>query len=164
MGTNVYIKKKMTKEQKEHLHKLVDLEDTMGIKDFIDSNPQKIHLGKCSYGWVFSFEEHLDLYSDTRESINAYISNQDVQIVDEYGEIYTPQQFWKKFIDDRKSDDLLYHCVEAQKHYPNLYGDNVERYMKHKGISTRSELPVLAINEHGWVSEEGLSFCFGDFS
>ena len=50
MGTNYYLRQKLSNDKKELMKSLIDQGDFNELKDMI---PEKIHIGKQSCGWKF---------------------------------------------------------------------------------------------------------------
>ena len=53
----------------------------------------KIHLGKSSFGWKFSFQYNAGLYYKNVQEMREWMKDKD--IYDEYGEKTTHDEFWK---------------------------------------------------------------------
>lgn len=67
------------------------------INEFLWDNEdleQEIHLGKRSAGWQFLWDYHNGIYfKPTLESIKEFLSQDNMVIYDEYGEVFTLEQF-----------------------------------------------------------------------
>lgn len=55
--------------------------------------PEGIHLGKSSFGWNFSFQYNGGKYYKNVRAMKKWLK--DKQIVNEYGESVTHEDFWK---------------------------------------------------------------------
>lgn len=114
MGTNFYCKHKIPEHKRkafidkvntlsaklieESKKEVSDFEPILyDFKDHIDSefDTKEIHLGKRSYGWQFLWDYHNGLYfQPTLKSIKEFLSNKDLIIYNEYGEMFTLDQFF----------------------------------------------------------------------
>lgn len=87
----------------------------------------KIHIGKRSHGWQFLFSRNITNYcSPNRESISKWLKTGD--IVNEYGERITIEQFWKEYVDDFANGmtcDDYYKRYPEQRKYLGNYGDDI---------------------------------------
>lgn len=131
-------------------------------------NDNRIHLGKRSSGWVFNWDaNNLKYYVPTLKSIKNFIDSNDAQIIDEYGNPYT----WDEFINEEIGDILKYDCgaMTGKEYY--------ERYPKHRTPYNREfqkEINMFrkyAMNNtiepkyHDFITKEGLRFAlYTDFS
>lgn len=117
MGTNFYFVRPISQSKKDEIKQRIDKIDNIDdiyemINDILkpqinsstDDNIYNVHIGKRSCGWQFLFSSGIYDYWDfksepfNKESIIAWLSTGIV--VDEYGEKYTPEQFWKECVDD----------------------------------------------------------------
>lgn len=97
MGTNFYIRRRATLEEKRTICDLVHNSQWALAGDLF---PRSIHIGKRSGGWQFLWNPLiLDELTDrgyqrphTAEQIKDLLNHYD--IFDEYGEKFTYQQFW----------------------------------------------------------------------
>lgn len=109
MGTNFYKVKTLTREEKDKLIDAIN-NDRVTNGDFYslhfrDENnddiviPNKeVHIGKRSGGWKFLFD-HNDwaYYPRDKDKFVEWVNDPSTgKIVDEYGEEYTPEQFWNE--------------------------------------------------------------------
>ena len=96
MGTNYYAIKKVSKDKKtQMIHYIVnDMYDE--FDELYNNEVKRIHIGKSSCGWKFLFNyNNFKYYEPTRDSINNFLSNEDIKIVDEYGRDITLDKFWE---------------------------------------------------------------------
>jgi len=77
MGTNFYVRIKR-KDQEE---------------------PEKVHIGKRSYGWKFLFACNPKYYEPTRKSINRFLKLHKNEFYDEYGDLQDIDEFWRNTVD-----------------------------------------------------------------
>ena len=104
MGTNFYASGKIDTKCREklmsHVKRLAycinrqkswcDIEEV--LCDIKDDYPERIHLGKRSAGWQFLWNSNgWKYYQPTLDSIRKFLK--DKVIFDEYGEIFTLEQF-----------------------------------------------------------------------
>lgn len=105
MGTNVYFYKKLTEDIKNKIIEEVKSSDNLDIlieriNYYKDEYPEykEIHVGKRSAGWKFLFaREILNYCEPNKESICNWLSTGIVR--NEYGEILTPEKFWKEYVE-----------------------------------------------------------------
>lgn len=154
MGTNFYFIPKISDEDKNEIITSID-----NLKRVFEDNPallkitaddlcytiyekvKKIHLGKRSGGWQFLWNHNrFKLYGPTIKSIRKYLENTEGQIVDEYGEKFTVEQFFNDEIGyylyrnedcmtaedyHSKYQSLYYPCPTVQLEYKNkIYTSN----------------------------------------
>lgn len=118
MGTNFYLRKKVSNKDKEELLSYLDSKYAE-LRKQINTNPyglryalddfyyevtsdlcpynNDIHIGKRSAGWQFLWDYHGGkYYRASLEDIKKFLSNPDYEIVDEYGETFTFEQFFNE--------------------------------------------------------------------
>ena len=117
MGTNFFCIEKISRRQRSKIKSLlreyIEVVDKVNTAcDFhelhskynemiLKSIPERVHLGKCSYGWQFLWDFHNGRYFKANlESIKKYLK--DKIIFDEYGEVFSLDQFL---------DDEIGHCL-----------------------------------------------------
>lgn len=92
MGTNFYCHHILTEAEKDELKSFIDNGKLDILKEELD-NYKPVHLCKMSCGWKTCFDHNWgEYYNPNKESIDAFI-RQGV-IKDEYGDVYTPEEFW----------------------------------------------------------------------
>lgn len=118
MGTNFYLRKKLTSEESREIFKFIKskyeefdsqvIKNIYGIdyalddfiyevKEFTRQYINEIHIGKRSFGWQFLWDYHGGkYYRASLEDIKKFLSNPDYEIVDEYGETFTFEQFFNE--------------------------------------------------------------------
>lgn len=90
MGTNFYLRKKLSAQEKELAKQYIDKDKHDELKQLI---PEDIHIGKRSGGWKFLWDAHFfEYFEPTKESLLDWLHSG--QIIDEYGEEFTFEQFW----------------------------------------------------------------------
>lgn len=123
MGTNFYLKRKLTKEQKEEIKNLIDLDGDYDeiVNKLYDCHP--IHIGKRSCGWTFLWDAHkFEYFKPTRESLEEFLRSG--QIIDEYNREFTYDQFWNEEIKDWLDNNLL----DLDKYYNSPKYDGHWKY------------------------------------
>ena len=115
MGTNFYLRKKLTSEESREIFKFIKskyeefdsqvikniygidyaLDDfTYEVKEFARQYINEIHIGKRSFGWQFLWDYHKGRYFEANlESIKKFLSNPEYEIIDEYDKAFTLDQF-----------------------------------------------------------------------
>ena len=97
MGTNFYCKRIPTQEQ---LNSIADLVVNKKIDEAIDKLHEvdkEIHICKRSCGWQIGFDHNNgEYYQPTRKSLEEFLSQPDIKIIDEYKNEYTYEEFWKE--------------------------------------------------------------------
>jgi len=107
MGTNIYLVKKIKREDVQQLRKtfnttLQDLQTTRDtwkvlepLEEALNKLKEEIHICKRSCGWQLLFQSHKELYDTTWESMTNYIKkvldDGTYIMIDEYGEPYSLQ-------------------------------------------------------------------------
>ena len=157
MGTNIYLRKIVSKEEMEETkRKLKEMaDDVKSIDDFEDvisflqveceSHEKDIHICKISYGWKLLFQANENLYDCTWESMTDYIrqaiDSGEWEMVDEYGDAYS--------LDDLKED--------FEKHKDGFDNDSYDAYLRSKGkrLSVKGRIDFIS---------DGLRWSNYDFS
>jgi len=70
--------------------------------------PKRIHLGKSSFGWQFSFQYNGGKYYKNVDEMTVWL--RDKTIIDEYGQEITQDDFWKMV--QSKQGEKLSHAKE----------------------------------------------------
>ena len=112
MGTNIYLRKIVSKEEieetKRKLKEMADgvksIDDMRDVIAFLqvecDGHDKDIHICKISYGWKLLFQANENLYECTWKAMTDYIiqaiDSGEWEMVDEYGNAYS--------LDDLKED------------------------------------------------------------
>lgn len=113
MGTNFYFIPKMSDKDIQDI--LISAKKLAESKDYSDLEELKnkaykvvteIHLGKRSAGWQFLWNHNdLKYYNPDLKSIQKFLKETEGSITDEYGEIYTYEQFFEEIRDWLYEDD-----------------------------------------------------------
>ena len=133
MGTNIYLRKIVSKEEMEETkRKLKDWADVVksieDLKDVIsflqvecDGHEKEIHICKISYGWQLLFQANENLYDCTWKAMTDYIrqaiDSGEWEMEDEYGNAYS--------LDDLKAD--------LESHKDGFDHDSYYAYLRRKG-------------------------------
>lgn len=113
MGTNFYIKKYMTSEQKKKVIDAINNDQYDEARDII-AEVGEIHIGKRSGGWKFLWDANdFKYFKPTKESLIEWLKSG--QIVDEYGQEYTFMEFWNDALDGFWEG---YDAITYEKDYP----------------------------------------------
>lgn len=113
MGTNFYLKRKLSQEQKEKCNKLI-LDDKYEDAEDILSYTKPIHLGKRSVGWKFLWNVHnFEYFEPSKKSLLEFLNTPNSIIEDEYHREYSTERFLNEEI-PLKGFDL----IEYYKTYP----------------------------------------------
>ena len=113
MGTNYYIKKYMTPEQKKEVIDAINNDQYDEARDII-SEVEKIHIGKRSAGWKFLWDANeFKYFEPTKESLIEWLKSG--QIVDEYKREFTFEEFWNDCLDGFRDG---YDAITYEKDYP----------------------------------------------
>ena len=105
MGTNFYCKKIATEEQLNEIADLVcanKIDESLNMLHVFDD---KIHICKRSCGWQMGFD-HNDgkYYYPSRAGLEKFLNRDNIQIVDENGNEYSYDEFWK-MVDEWNADE-----------------------------------------------------------
>lgn len=138
MGTNYYLRKKISLETRQEILNFIKskyedfnnqitaniygigyaLDDFYHeVRECINQNIIEIHLGKKSFGYQFLWNYHGGRYYGANfEDIKSFISNPDYEIIDEYGGVFTVEQFLNEEI-----GNSLYNGKNGLENGPNAY-------------------------------------------
>ena len=104
MGTNFYCKRIPTQEQINSIAKLVVSKQIDEAIDKLNEVNEKIHICKCSCGWQVGFDHNNgEYYEPTRKSLEEFLSQPGMVIIDEYNNEYSYDEFWKE-IDEHNAN------------------------------------------------------------
>ena len=104
MGTNFYCKRIPTQEQLNSIAKLVVSKQIDEAIDKLNEVNEKIHICKCSCGWQVGFDHNNgEYYEPTRKSLEEFLSQPGIVIIDEYNNEYSYDEFWKE-IDEHNAN------------------------------------------------------------
>lgn len=192
MGTNYYRKHIPTEDEIKLMHQMIDegkFESKRGywsseteeiisddvitsVSDLIDDVVKEIHLCKMSMGWQVGFDHNWGkYYNPSRESINKFLSEPNTKIVDEYGEDFTVEEFWRKVDEHNASknntwDSESYNKWEEERAIKE--GRTWNNYLCKEDINKCKEYFsqfIKKFRDNDFESVDGLRFAvFTDFS
>lgn len=130
MGTNFYIKKYMTPEQKKEVIDAINNDQYDEARDIMNE-VKDIHIGKRSAGWKFLWDANeFKYFEPTKESLIEWLKSG--QIIDEYDQEFTFDEFWNDCLNGFWDG---YDAITYEKDYP-------ERSYWQKNISQFYGIPV----------------------
>ena len=160
MGTNFYLCHVPTVKEHIEMQELLAKKQYEALKDKIEEVTHQYHIGKRSCGWQFLFEAGIgeDLESggymhcgytknpwhNNLESLKEWLSKSEYIIKDEYGTIFTSEQFWNEEVWESLYND------------PDKYINGTQYYHKHP------EETYCGVHE--FTSSDGLRFSNTEFS
>ena len=113
MGTNFYLRQRLSQEQRKEIDKALDDGDFDKARELL---PKDIHIGKRSGGWKFHWDHnYFQYYKPSKESLIEWLKSG--KIVDEYGDEFTFDQFWNEEIDNFLYEG--YDMASFAKKYPH---------------------------------------------
>lgn len=114
MGTNYYIKKYMTPEQKQKIINKINNDEYEEAKWDLEEI-EDIHIGKRSTGWKFLWDANdFKYFEPTKESLIEWLKSG--QIIDEYGRKFTFDEFWNECLKGFREG---YDSTTYRRDYPN---------------------------------------------
>lgn len=142
MGTNFYLKKKLSSNLKEQVKEFLDNDDYESVKDILDS-VEPIHIGKRSYGWKFLWNvNNFNYYRPVEKEVYEWLKNSG-EIVDEYDNKYDFEDFIQSIPFDGWDIEEYYKEHPTVCHF--TYSDpDIARFVHNCGIS---DIPY--INSYG---------------
>ena len=106
MSTSFYKTLNLRRDQKDHIIELINKNSYKQAKDYLEEFAPTIHIGTRSGGWQFLFNLNKKVYyEDNRYSINSFLLEEG-PISDEYGRLYTVDEFWKVVDDTMNGYDM----------------------------------------------------------
>jgi hypothetical protein len=154
MGTNFYCKHIPTEEEYNKMQEALTNQQLDKLEELLNEAKKEYHIGKRSYGWQFLFAPHIKLrvgfensgkavspWENTLASLKEYLSRPDVEIYDEYGRKFTPDEFWNEEVGESLYNDPE-HYINGEQYY--------EKYPEEKRYSFLSDTE--------FTTEEGLRF------
>ena len=78
MGTNFYVKIKLTEDQKKSINEYLSKDDYKSARDILD-NTNDIHIGKHSYGWKFLWNvNNFKYFGKSKKEIFDWLKDKDI--------------------------------------------------------------------------------------
>lgn len=144
MGTNFYLRKKISEDRKRALidHIENDRYDEAADELYGIQKDHEIHIGKRSCGWKFLWDSHDFRYFDPNmDSVREWLRTG--TICDEYGTTYTYDQFWNDELSGciESTDRDLWDGMEYEKIHPGSYcmgGTARREFSERHGIDVNS--------------------------
>lgn len=139
MGTNFYCKHIPTEEEYKEMEIKLKERRLASLEDKIKETKKVYHIGKRSIGWAFGFQAPTVEKWDSDEakvpwnanidSLRDYLNSPNLLIYNEYGDEFTPEEFWKEIEDCIHVDDSHFWQETYYKAHPeeSFYKDNSER-------------------------------------
>lgn len=119
MGTNFYLKRKLSQEQKKELKDFVDNNNYKDAKNLL-LYTDEIHIGKRSAGWKFLWNVHnFEFFDPDEESVYEWLKSKDSFIVDEYERVYSFEEF---------INDIPFEGYDLKSYYRD-YPSHEDKYM-----------------------------------
>ncbi len=125
MGTNFYIKRRLSQKKKNELIRYIQTDQ---YDEVVEELPKSIHLGKRSYGWKFLWDANdFKYFKPTKDSFERFLKSG--LIFDEYGRQFS----YEKFIEDEvgKSLDQGYDAESYYKDHPDESNNEYWAYRKY---------------------------------
>ena len=154
MGTNFYARHIPTEAEYVEMRNALAERQLDKLSKLIKDSKAEYHVGKRSCGWQFLFAPHVKLrhgfrnsgeivspWENTLESIKEYLSRPDVEIYDEYGRQFTPDEFWNEEVGESLYNDPE-HYINGEQYY--------EKYPNQRG--------GMFLEDTEFTTEEGLRF------
>jgi len=141
MGTNYYAVRKLPNSIKGKICDLIENDLYDEANELFETNYEKVHIGKQSYGWKFLFNyNHFKYYDLNRKSIDKFLRNEDIILYNEYGEVINVDDFWE--------------IVEKNKNKL----DNMEYYKNNENLSFILMEEIVPYDLKGKYNVEGYEF------
>ena len=125
MGTNFYIKKYMTPEQKKEVIDAINNDQYDEARDIMNE-VKDIHIGKRSAGWKFLWDANeFKYFEPTKESLIEWLKSG--QIIDEYDQEFTFDEFWNDCLNGFWDG---YDAITYEKDHPerNYWRKNISQF------------------------------------
>lgn len=160
MGTNFYLRQKLSQEQRKEIDKALDNGDFTKARELL---PKDIHIGKRSGGWKFHWDHnYFKFFKPSKESLIEWLKSG--QIIDEYGDEFTFDQFWNEEIAHFLYEG--YDMASFAKKYPHESGGWWDMEGRKQKLLRRClELKNIEFSNQGDFYIDNLRFSvFTDFS
>lgn len=101
MGTNYYRRRIPTEKEREELHTLLDecmdgVTPDYEFRERFGQINEAVHICKTSCGWQVCFDHNWGKhYQPSRKELERFLSEPGTFIEDEYGDRFTPEEFWE---------------------------------------------------------------------
>ena len=171
MGTNYYRKPILTKERREKMIKLIDEgkyrsydeDPESSVMNMVDDLDRGVHICKMSWGWKVNFDHNWGKYYKlNRKSIDKFLKEPGYTIEDEYGEVFTPEEFWQE-VDGHNNNPKNNWVSKTYDEYERKNG-NYYSYLCTEDIAKCAKVFGIHADSNDFESD-GLRFAvFTDFS
>ena len=139
MGTNYFLCHVPTVKEHLEMQELLAKKQYEALKNKIEEVTHQYHIGKRSCGWQFLFEagkggtdNNFEYYvknpwTNNLQSLKEWLSKSEYVIKNEYGVIFTSEQFWNEEVGESlyNDPDKYINCEQYYKDKPR-YFDNRE--------------------------------------
>lgn len=167
MGTNYYRRRIPTEEELNKAHSALDSYingkiSNYDFTDIIDNIIEETHICKTSCGWKVLFDHNWGkLYNVSRKGLEDFLNEPNTLIEDEYGDQYTPEQFWEIVKSHNNNPRNKY----TAKLYSELNNEPSDSYYCREYVERcKTELRIDCGHESDF-EVDGLRFSvFSDFS
>lgn len=159
MGTNFYARHIPTEAEYVEMRKALAERKLDKLSKLIKDSKAEYHIGKRSGGWQFLFVPHIKLregfensnevispWENTLASLKEYLSRPDIEIYDERGQKFTPDEFWNEEVGPSLYND------------PDKYINGDQYYKKYPGQRNS----IFFMDDDEFTTEEGLRFSTDD--
>ena len=149
MGTNFYLRKKVSEEDKQKVSEYIFNDNWSEARDLFAEMTNRIHIGKRSSGWQFVWNANRFKYFEPNiESLQNWLKSGIIE--NEYGREFTFEEFWNDEI-----KDFLYEGWNLEKYYTEpgnkWWGCDIPYYFKDK-------VEKFNIDKYGEFVIDGLRF------
>lgn len=101
MSTNYYTRLKLTDDVKQQMHKHIEDNNRLEIKNLAERLYEEYHIGQNAGGWKFLFQKSgYGVYVpwDDFQSLKEYLNNDAIEIVDEYEAVIDKKDFFDNIV------------------------------------------------------------------
>lgn len=149
MGTNFYLRKKVSEEDKQNVIEQISKDNWTKARDLFVEMTNRIHIGKRSRGWQFIWNANrFEYFEPNIESLQNWLKSGIIE--DEYGREFTFEEFW-----DDEIKDFLWEGLNLEKYYSESgekwWGYDLPYYFHDKRDK-------FNINKYGEFVIDGLRF------
>lgn len=155
MGTNFYLRRKLSEDAKEKLIEAIRNDDYDNIDiSFLDL----IHIGKMSIGWKFLWDAHNFTYFDSNvKSLHEFLKSGVIE--DEYGDVYS----YEDFINTLAEREQVIGLLDANSH-PNYCRDGTLEHRFEKTFNIKVTNGEFYLRDDSFPVKEYRFTVYCDFS
>lgn len=122
-----------------------------------DKKAYKVHIGKRSYKWKPLFQAHSQAYTSVEEML-GFLGNYSDNIIDEYGKVYSLEEFKEELIEWNKG------AKECREFYSDFVGW-ISIPIDHTTYSQKTtNFYERQFSSHYFNDKDGNNFFVGEFS